>query len=398
MTRAALLAIVAAGALACTRGADEATLVDVTRGELVFGVEVSGQLEAVDSTDVLPPAIGDMWNFKIANLATEGADVKAGDPVASFDPSDVVRDLETMQTDADAAQKKLDKKRDDAALARRDEDFKIAEAEAAYNKAKLKTTAPNELVASVELKTNELDVEAARLALERAHHKADEQRRSDASEIASLTDHLAYAKRRVTLLQTSIAKMEVTAPRAGTIVFPTSWRGEKKKVGDSVWRMETVVKIVGLDKMIGNGELDEVDIARVAAGQKVALRLDAQPDVQLHGTVASIAKTLHAKSNADPSLVATAKIDLERGITIPLRPGMRFRGTIETGRIANVVQVPAEAVFVGHDGPVVYRSRGHGLERVRVVLGRRNATAIEVTSGLEPGDRVARVDPERGAS
>jgi HlyD family secretion protein len=393
VTRAVIAVVIGA---ACSREPSDASLADVTRGDLVLEVVVSGELEAVDSTDVKPPSIGETWNFKIANLAAEGSAVKAGDPVVAFDPSDLIHDLETMQNEAEAAQKKLDKKRDDAALARRDEQLKIAEAEAALNKAKLKTDAPNELLASVELKTLELDARSAKVVLERAHHRADQQRRSDTSEIASLADHLAYAKHRVASLQASVARMTVAAPRLGTIVFPTSWRGEKKKVGDSAWRMETVVKIVGLDKMIGDGQLDEVDLARVAVKQRVALRLDAQPDVQLRGTVASIAKTLHAKSNVDPSLAATVKIDLEAGVAIPLRPGMRFRGTIETGRIAGVVQVPAEAVFVAADGPVVYRARGGGLDRTIIKLGRRSATAIEVTSGLEPGDRVSRVDPERG--
>jgi HlyD family secretion protein len=202
---------------------------------------------------------------------------------------------------------------------------------------------------------------------------------------------VTYARHRVDQLKHNVEVMQVVAPRAGTVVFPTGWRGDKKKVGDQVWRMETIVQIVGLGKMVGNGAVDEVDIARVAEHQPVALRLDALPDAQLRGSVESIAKSVHAKGQSDPSLVVSVKIAIDRGTTA-LRPGMRFRATIETERIANVVQVPAEAVFVTPDGPVVYRDRGGQLDRVSVVLGRRNATAIEVVSGLAPGDRVSR-DP-----
>ena len=49
--------------------------------------------------------------------------------------------------------------------------------------------------------------------------------------------------------------------------------------------MEVVVQVVGLDKMIGKGAVDEVDIARVAPNQPVALRLDALPDLELRGSV-----------------------------------------------------------------------------------------------------------------
>jgi multidrug resistance efflux pump len=388
--RAACFALALA---ACAHAGDEPSLVDVRRADLILGVEVSGELEAVDSTDIKPPSIGHIWSFKIAMLATEGADVKQGEPVVAFDRSEQIRDLENMRNEADAAQKKLDKKKDDALLARRDEELKIAEAEAALKKARLKLDAPDELVASVERKTLELDSEAARLALERVRHKAAEAKRSDAAEIASLTDHLAYAKRRVELLVDSIKRLTVGAPRAGTIVYPTGWRGEKKKVGDQAWRMETVLQIVGLGKMIGSGDIDEVDMARVAVKQPVVLRLDALPDVQLHGRIKSIATSVHAKSNTDPSKVATVKVALEGDDKLPLRPGMRFRGTVELERVADVVQVPADAVFVTAEGPVVYRERGGSVERANVVLGRRNAAAIEVVSGLAPGDRVSRSAP-----
>src|SRR5207253_7018360 len=117
---------------------DERQLADVHRDDLVIGVEVIGELEAVDSTDIKPPPLGHVWEFKIANLAPEGKDVKEGEPVIGFDPSDHVHELEDMQNEADSAQKKLEKKRDDAALARRDDELKVAEAEAGLRKAKLK--------------------------------------------------------------------------------------------------------------------------------------------------------------------------------------------------------------------------------------------------------------------
>jgi multidrug resistance efflux pump len=359
----------------------------------VIGVVVTGELEAVDSTDIKPPSV-DMWNFKISSLAPDGVDVKQGDPIVGFDTSEQVRELATMQNEVEAAKKKLEKKRDDAALARREEDLAIANAEAALRKASLKATTPGELVASIELRGLQLDERGAKISLELARNKAAQARRSDDAELASLRDRLAYTSKRVETLQQNIAKMEVTAPRAGTIIYPTSWRGEKKKVGDGAWRMEVVLKVVGLDKMIGNGAVDEVDISRVAKDQIVTLRLDALPDAQLRGKVASIARSVRAKSDADPSKVVELKIALD-ATKAPLRPGMRFRGEVESERVTNVVLIPSDAVFVTADGPVAYRDHGDGIERVPLELGRRSATMIEVKSGVGPGDRVSRSDPER---
>ena len=108
--------------------------------------------------------------------------------------------------------------------------------------------------------------------------------------------------------------------------------------------------------MQGKGIVDEVDLSRVAAKQSVTLRLDALPDVKLTGSVEQIEKSVGAKSNTDASRVAKLVIALDK-TTVPLRPGMRFRGEVETEKLAQVVQVPVEAVFVTADGPVAYRKR-----------------------------------------
>jgi RND family efflux transporter MFP subunit len=379
--------------IACGKRSGELQLVDVKQGDLVIGVVVTGALEAVDSTDIKPPPV-DMWNFKISMLAPDGLEVKEGKPIVGFDTSEQMRELETMENEVEAAKRKLEKKRDDAALARREEELAIAQAEATLRKATLKAQAPGELIASVELKALQLDQKAAELALALTRNKAAQARRSDEAELASLREKLNYASLRVAKLQANIAKMEVKAPRAGTIVYPISWRGEKKKVGDQTWRMEIVMQVVGLDKMIAKGEVDEIEMARVAQGQPVTLRLDALPDAQLLGKVQSIARAVRAKSNADPSKVVEIKIELDR-TKEPLRPGMRFRGEVEIERLKDVVQIPADAVFVTPEGPVAYRERDGHVEQVKLELGKRSSTAIEVKSGLQPGDRVSRVD-QRG--
>jgi HlyD family secretion protein len=375
---------------ACAKTASPTDTVEVKRADLVISVEVTGELEAVDSTDIMPPTVAGVWNYKIASLADEGIDVKEGDPVTSFDPSELMRELETLQNDAEAAKKKLDKKRDDAALARRNEELEIAQAEANVRKASLKTTGAADLVASVEQKVVELDEQLAKLQLDETKAKAAQAARSDQAELGQLSDHYKYLVERVAELQANIVKMEMKAPRAGTIVFPTNWRGEKKKVGDPAWRGDPVLQVVALGKMRGTGEVDEIDIARVATGQPVLLHLDALPDVQLKGSVESIAKSVAPKSHTDRSNVVKVKVAVDPNQKAPLRPGMRFRGDVETERVANAIQVPAEAVFVTPEGPVAYRKDG---TRVALKLGKRNAAAIEVISGLAPGDEISRTDP-----
>jgi len=388
----ALLAVLVL-APGCGRAIDEDELVTIERADLVIGVEVSGELAAVDSTDVMPPGLPDVWNYKIASLADEGAELKAGDPVVSFDASELQQELENMRNELDAAAKKLEKRKADAALARRDEALRLEEAEAALRKATVKAEAPAEQTAAIELEIGRIDRRIADMALERARNRSAQVQRSDMAELASLSEHHAYVARRVALIEQHVQRMEITAPRAGTVVYPTSWRGEKRKVGDAVWRMQAVLQIVGLDRMIGKGVVDEVDVARVAAGQPVSLRLDALPDVQLHGKVTAIARGVRARSQTDPSKVVGVELELTDQGKHPLRPGMRFRGEVEIARVPAAVVIPADAVFVTPDGPVAYRHDADELTRVALTLGRRSADRIEVVKGLVPGDRVSRFDP-----
>jgi RND family efflux transporter MFP subunit len=384
-------ALVLVALASCSKLGEEQQLVEIKRGDLIVGVVVTGVLEAVDSTGISPPSV-DMWNFKVASLAQDGTDVKQGEPVAGFDTSEQMRELQTMQNEAEAASKKLEKKRDDMALARREEELAIANAEAQVRKLELKTTTPGELIPTVELKALQLDEKSAKIHLELAKNKAVQAKRADEAELASLREKHTYATQRVVQLQQNIAKMQVVAPRAGTVVYPTSWTGEKKKVGDPAWKGETVLQIVSLDKMRANGAVDEVDVARVKTGQAVTLRLDALPDAQLRGKVETIARSVREKTRVDPSKVVEIKVALDP-TTSPLRPGMRFRGEIETERVPNVVLIPSDAVFVTAEGPVAYRDGGDGTEEVKLTLGKRSTTMIEVTSGLAPGDRVSRRAP-----
>lgn len=391
-------AIVVVAALAgCGRGGGVAatSLVDVKRGDLVLGVAIEGELEAVDSTDIKPPAV-DQWDFKIAMLAPEGVDIKEGQPVAGFDTSDMERELEGQQNEVRAAQTQLEKKGNDARLARKTEELAIAEAEANVRKAELKLAGPEDLTSSIERKTLALDAEVARVALEQAKTKAARQRRTDETELAALAGKRDYAAKHAARLEDEVAKMVVKAPRAGTIVYPAQWNGDKLKVGDQTWRLGVVLQVVGLGKMRAKGRVDEVDIARVALKQPLSLRLDALPDVQLRGSVDTIAKAVVPHSQTDPSKVIEVRVALDP-TTAPLRPGMRFRGEIETARVPDVVQVPVEAVFVTPSGPVAYRATASGaLEAVKLGVGRRSARAVEVTAGLAAGDRVSRVEPARG--
>jgi multidrug efflux pump subunit AcrA (membrane-fusion protein) len=150
-----------------------------------------------------------------------------------------------------------------------------------------------------------------------------------------------------------------------------------------------VIEIPDLTRMKAEGDVDEVDAGRVAVGQRVSLRLDAHPDEEFQGTITSAGRTVQLKRGTqDPLKVLRVEIKLDRTDPAKMRPGMRFQGTIELGRVKNAVLIPRDAVFLGPDGPFVHRRGAVDVDPVPVKLGRENDRFVEVLKGLEAGDRV----------
>jgi HlyD family secretion protein len=392
---AAIVAVAALAGLWALHGRTspvEADWVPVTRDDLVLGVEVTGTLKAVDSSVISPPQVRETWNYKISMMAPEGSQVKKGQPVLGFDTTELDRKLDQKIAEAASAAKQLEKKQVDISLRRREDDLRLAEAEARERKAALKVDRPAELAAAAELRQARLDLGLARDEVAYLGLRVLAAKQADEAELSSLRNQRDVAEGRVKEIRESIERMTVGAPRDGTVIYVTDWREEKKKVGDSCWRAERVLEIPDLRSVIAKGEVDEVDAGKIAVGQKVAFRLDAHPDVEFGGRIASIWKTVQRQSYQNPLKVVRLDVSLDRTDTVRMRPGMRFRGTIETGRIPRAVVIPSDAVFPTPNGPVAWRKTVLGHEAVPLELGRRNDRLVEVLGGLSEGDQVARRD------
>lgn len=392
MSLRARLGLVAALACGCAPTGSVADDATVTVGTLLVSVDVSGTIKAVDAESIGPPAVPDMWNFKIAMLAPEGESIVKGAPVLAFDPSELARRLDEKIAERDAAAIQLDLKVSATRVARQDERLAIAQAEAELRKAKVKADAPPGITAVIELEKARADLALAERNVDYLRKKSKAAARRDEADVGAWRSKRDRAENRVAQLKAAIEQMTVLATRSGTIVIPADDDGKKKKVGDGAWRAESVLQIVSLDEMMAQGEIDEVDISRVAVDQAVSLRLDAQTDLEIRGKVDRISHTVARVSRENPLKIAKLDIGIIADGGVKLRPGMRFRGKIETARHEGALLLPLDAVVPTPEGPQVYRRTIDGVEAVAVELGPRNAEQIVVISGLVEGDAVVRAE------
>tara|TARA_R110002096_G_scaffold16898_13_gene58147 strand:- start:7643 stop:8836 length:1194 start_codon:yes stop_codon:yes gene_type:complete len=366
----------------------------VTEDSLIVGIEVTGSLTATNSVSIGPPTVENAREFKVAALAPEGEVVKPGDMLVVFDAGDLVEQRVRRVNERESAQVALEKQQVEIRLANQDAALKLVEAESEVRKATLAAEQSTELTGTLAIKKAKLTLAAAEETVEHLRAQQKRKRANAQGALATLKGQVALATRQVEQLDKEIASMTVMAESGGTVIYGDNWNG-KIKVGDSLWRLGTAVEVATLDSMMAEGIVDEADSAKLELGQTVRLRLESQPDQEITGVLTEIAKTLHQKSNTIPTKVVSVKLSIESNGDLKLRPGMRFRGDVETKRLDAVSVIPLASVFPSASGPVAYRKTSDGVERRKLVLGLRGKRGIEVREGLAPGDKVSRVDLSR---
>ncbi len=395
---AAIVVVVAMVWLTTAGTEDAVTWTEARVDDLVMSVDVEGTIASTDSSVLTPPRTARrMFDFTISMMAPEGEEVGEGTPVLAFDTSDLQIRLRDLQTRAQQAAKNLERLERNLEQQRLGLELRLAQAEAAVRQAQLRVEVPEDLSSARELEKARLDLQIAEIEVESVKAQIDAAEQSAEAQRAVLEGNRLRAERDVAELQQTMDQMTLRAPRSGTVIYVADRQGQKHKVGDSVWRNEEIIELPDLRSLIGQGEVNEPDAGRIAEGQPFHIRLDAHPEIEYGGTIGSISRAVQRKSFSRNPLKAV-RVELRFDETDPrrMRPGMRFRGSIETERVSNVLLIPSSAVFPSADGPIVYRSTLVGYEQVPVTLGRRNPTHVEVIEGLQPGDLVAETHPEGG--
>ncbi|MBN1867847.1 efflux RND transporter periplasmic adaptor subunit [Candidatus Sumerlaeota bacterium] len=153
-------------------------------------------------------------------------------------------------------------------------------------------------------------------------------------------------------------------------------------VGEFVNRGQTVARLVDVSTVKINLNVPEKDIAFFHVGQSAQVELPDPPGGETTGTIAHIG--LVADDLAKTFLVEVSIANRDE----LFRPGMIARTELVRRERADAIVVSFFSVMQTQDGPLVYvESQGEARSRA-VKIGSRRGMMLEVTEGLEPGDRL----------
>jgi RND family efflux transporter MFP subunit len=210
--------------------------------------------------------------------------------------------------------------------------------------------------------------------------------------MASVGADLGRQQNQLKNIQDVMASFTVRAPAPGMVIYVREWNGKKKGVG-SQWTAwdPTVATLPDLTQMESQTYVNEVDVRKIAVGQKVKITLDADPTKRLDGAVTQIANVGEQRPNQD-SKVFEVKIQIAVADTT-LRPGMTTANEIMTATFPNMLSVPLEAVFNDAGYQYVYKKDGSRIVKQMIEAGTMNDNEIIVRKGLAKGDLVLLAPP-----
>jgi len=369
-------------------GSSTGIFVFPAHGDFIVSVTTTGELQAKNSIEIKGPeqarAAG-IWQMKVSNLVPEGTVVKKGDFVAELDKAEIANKLKESELSVQKLDAQYTQARLDSALTlsqARDElvnlDYTLEEKRIILEQSTYEAPAVK--------RQAQIDYDRTERGIAQAKKNYVTKTKQAIAKIQAVEADLLKERQRMTIMTETMKQFTILAPADGMVVYAREWNGKKKVVGATLSPWEpTVATLPDLTMMESITYVNEVDVQKIAVGQAVNLRLDADPTKKLTGVVQQVANIGEQRPNSDSKVFEVHILINERDTT--LRPAMTTANEILVAKKANVLSIPLEAVYTQDTTTFVYVKTGSA-EKQEVRLGLQNDNAAEVLEGLAERDEI----------
>jgi macrolide-specific efflux system membrane fusion protein len=325
---------------------DKSLLATVKKTDLEVVVLETGRVEPLLQTQIKSKVGGQVTRVEVE----EGARVKKGHILLRVDPTDYRRDVARVEAE-------------------------IAQLRESVNFSLIKLDRSEKARAIEIAPAQELDQARHEAALSRAQLKAAE------VALATARDRLRYT--------------EIDAPFDGTVIQRNVQPGEVVVPGmTATMEGRPLLMLADMSVLLVKTDLNQIDVARVAKGQKAQVTLDALPDKKFTATVTRVAAAAVTVNQRDTFPVEAA-LDANQDLSA-IKPGMTADVRILIEKKPGVLVLPIEAVVTEKGKSLVHRlmpspdgkSKVPKTAELTVALGARNDREVEIKSGIKEGEQV----------
>ncbi len=392
----------------------------VEKGTIEERVSASGRIFPVTDVGISSDVSGEVVEL----FVKEGDSVRAGQLLARIDADAYESQVARGQAQVNQAQAAVSSAKATIQQLTGDKTRLSAQLEANQLAARrAEQLAKEGLLSQAELENAQVAValsKASIAAAEASIQAAQENVRGNGFQVSS-------AQATLRELQTSLRRTNIIAPMDGILSQLNVEEGERV-VGTIQMAGTELARVADLTQMEVRVEVSENDIPRVSLGDPVEIEVDAYLDRKFTGKVAEISSSANNLTSAAgiqtlntdqvTNFTVTILIDassyadlVAAGRTYPFRPGMSASVEILTETVADAVTVPIASVTAREmdestsnkkptpsddQAPnsdelveVVWVAKDDGtVERRIVKTGVQNRKVIQVTSGLQIGERI----------
>ena len=198
-------------------------------------------------------------------------------------------------------------------------------------------------------------------------------------EAARIEAQTAEAQAAYDAAEDALLKSSRRAPFDGIVYSLPVKQGAFVQAGD------LLLQEADLSRVRVRAFVDEPDVGRLQAGQRVEITWDAIPGRIWTGTVDTVPSTvrLRLSRNVGETTCVVDNKDLR------LLPDVNVGVTIVVAEHSNVLTLQRDALRIDESKPYVYRIVDNHLKRQTIEFSLQNLTRVEITSGLSEGDLVA---------
>lgn len=173
------------------------------------------------------------------------------------------------------------------------------------------------------------------------------------------------------------SRIIIFAPFDGVLATFTAEKGDSVSANSSIGSLITKNQIATIS-------LNEVDIAKVAVGQKATMTFDAIDDLTITGKVVEV-DTVGATNSGVVSYGVTVAFDVQ---DTRVKPGMTVTVNIILSSKADVLLVNTSAIKTASGESYVMVMASGTPEKRTVTTGDISDTQTEITSGLSEGETI----------
>ncbi len=348
-------------------------IVDVEVGDVISSFPGEGVVEPQSEVIILSPASSIIKEI----LKEAGSHVEAGEPIMILDPSPIQAEIENIHDQLEVKQNALRKNRLNARSTKVDLDYNVqvknlriaslrselADQEQLLNVGGISPAKYEKTKQELELAEKDLVMLKEKNSIKLQQLEADEE---------GLRLQIDMQKKVLALKEEALGKMIIRAPSAGIIL---SIRG---KVGEKVNTDRLLIEMSDLTSFKIQGKVEDDYAEQIKTGTRVYVDLDNESLTGVIGTVSPVIRDRKIEFD----------VNLQESNYYKLRANMHVNLAIVKAERDSVLRIPAgPAIGRGHEHQVYVFSGGQIVPR-QIKTGLKTDAYVEVTEGLEAGDRV----------